>query len=197
MADPRKKPMAKKRPPKAPGPPDAYIIFERMIIPEQNAALLTWVTTFIQQGLKHVAVAISSPGGGVPAAFALYNTLRGLPMHVTMHNVGIVSSAANVVFVAGDTRVASADASFNFHAPTVTLDGDFDVTALRQNADDLETGEQRTRLVLAERTRMSGSRIDALKRNSETLDAGQAAKLGLISTTAAFQVPEGVPVVTV
>jgi ATP-dependent protease ClpP protease subunit len=192
-----RKPAAKKQTAKAPGPPEAYIIFERMIIPEQNAGLLTWMTTFIQQEIKHVAIAISSPGGGVPAAFALYNTLRGLPVHVTMHNVGIVSSAANVVFVGGDTRVASADASFNFHAPTVALDGDFDVTALRQNADDLETGEQRTRLVLAERTRMSGSRIDALKRNSETLDAGQAAKLGLISTTAAFQVPEGVPVVTV
>lgn len=118
-------------------------------------------------------------------------------MYVTMHNVGIVSSAANVVFVAGDTRLASPDASFNFHAPTVTLDGDFDVTALRQNADDLETGEQRTRLVLAKRTGMGGSRIDALKRDSETLDAGQAAELGLISTTAAFQVPEGVPIVTV
>ena len=191
------KPAAKKQMAKAPGLPEAYIIFERMIIPEQNAALMTYMTTFIQQGVKHVAVAISSPGGGVPASLALYNTLRGLPVHVTMHNVGMVSSAANVVFVGGDTRVASPDASFNFHAPTVTLDGDFDVRALRQNADDLETGEQRTRLVLAERTAMSGSRIDALKRNSETLNAGQAVELGLISTTAAFQVPEGVPIVTV
>jgi len=197
MAAPRKKPATKQRPAKAPSPPEAYIIFERMIIPEQNAALLTWVTTFIQQGLKHVAVAISSPGGGVPAAFALYNTLRGLPVHLTMHNVGMISSAANVAFVAGDTRVAAADASFNFHAPTVTLNGDFDVTALRQSADDLETGEQRTRLVLAKRTGMSGSRIDALKRNSETLDVSQATELGLISTTAPFHVPEGVPTVTV
>jgi len=192
-----KKPATKKQMSKAPGPPEAYIIFERAIGPEQNAGLMQYVTTFIGQGVKHVAVAISSLGGGVPAAFALYNTLRGLPVHVTMHNVGMVSSAANVVFVGGDTRVASPDASFNFHAPTVTLDGDFDVRALRQNAEDLETGEQPTRLVLAERTGMSGSRIDALKMNSETLDAGQAAELGLISTTATFRVPEGVPVVTV
>lgn len=197
MVAPRKRPAPKKPAAKAPGPPEAYIIFERMIIPEQNAGLLTCLATFMQQGAKHVAVATSSPGGGVPAALALYNTLRGLPVHVTMHNVGMVSSAANVVFVGGDTRVAAAEASFNFHAPTVTLNGDFDVTALRQNADDLETGEQRTRLILAERTGMSGSRIDTLKSNSETLDAGQAAKLGLITRTAAFQVPEGVPVVTV
>jgi ATP-dependent protease ClpP protease subunit len=197
MAAPTKKPAPKRPAAKAPSPPEAYIIFERMIIPEQNAALLTWVTTFIQQGVKHVAVAIASMGGGVPAAFALYNTLRGLPVHVTMHNVGIVSSAAIVVFVAGDTRVASADASFNFHAPTTALNGDFDVTALRQKADDLETSERRTRLVLVERTGMSVSRIDALKGDSETLDAGQAAELGLIGMTAPFQVPDGVPVVTV
>jgi ATP-dependent protease ClpP protease subunit len=197
MAAPRKKPAPKVRAERPISPPEAYIIFERMIIPEQNAVLLTYLTTFIQQGVKHVAVAISSPGGGVPAAFALYNTLRGLPVHVTMHNVGIISSAANVVFVGGDTRVASPDASFNFHAPTITLDGDFDVTALRQNANDLETGEERTRLVLVDRTDMTSSRIDALKRDSETLDAGQAAELGLISATAPFQVPEGTPVVTV
>ncbi len=192
-----KKPATKKQTAKAPSPPEAYIVFERMIIPEQNAGLLTWVITFIQQEIKHFAIAISSPGGDVQAAFALYNTLLGLPVHVTMHNVGMVSSAANVVFVGGDTRVASADASFNFHAPTVTLNGDFDVTGLRQSADDLEKGEQRTRRLLEERTGMSGSRIDSLKQNSETLDAGQAVELGLASTTATFRVPEGVPVVTV
>jgi ATP-dependent protease ClpP protease subunit len=192
-----RKPAAKKRTAKAPTPPEAYIIFERMIGPEQNAGLLSLVTTFAQQGVKHITVAISSPGGDVQAAFALFNTLRGLPVHVTMHNVGMVSSAANVVFVGGDTRIASADAGFNFHAPTVTLNGDMDVTALRQTAKDLKTGEQRTRRVLEDRTGMSGPRIDALKRNSQTLDADQAVKLGLISTTEDFQVPEGVPAVTV
>lgn len=197
MAVARKPATKAKRAAKAPGPPEGYILFERMIIPEQNANLLTYLTTFIQGGASHVAVAISSPGGDVQAAFALYNTLLGLPVHVTMHNLGIVSSAANVVFVGGDTRLAAPDASFNFHAPTITLNGDFDATALRQNANDLETGEQRTRIVLEERTGMSGSRIDELKRDSETLDAGQAVELGLISATAPFQVPEGMPVVTV
>jgi ATP-dependent Clp protease, protease subunit len=180
-----------------PGPPEAYIIFERMIGPEQNAGLLSFVTTFAQQGAKHVAVAISSPGGDVQAAFALFNTLRGLPVHVTMHNVGMVSSAANIAFVGGDTRIASSDAAFNFHAPTVTLNGDMDVTALRQTAKDLKTGEERTRRVLEDRTEMSRTRIDSLKRNSQTLDADQAIEVGLISTTAEFQVPRGVPLVTV
>lgn len=45
-----RKPATKKRAAKAPGPPEAYIIFERAIIPEQNAALMTYVTAFIQQG---------------------------------------------------------------------------------------------------------------------------------------------------
>jgi len=196
MAAPRK-PARKPRTPKPPGPPDGYVLFSRMIGPEQNAGLVQHLTNFIQAGASHVVVAISSPGGGVQPAFALYNTLRALPLHVTMHNIGVVQSAANVVFVGADTRLADASATFKFHQPTATLEGEYDATDLRQHTKDLTLGEKRTRRVLEGRTGMTGARIDTLKRQAETVSATGAVKLGLISGVGTFQIPEGVPTVTV
>lgn len=132
-------------------------------------------------------------------AFSLYNNLRALPVHITMHNSGDIQSAANVVFVAGDKRSASPKSTFMFHAPTITLDAGFelDETLLTQHAKDLADGESRTREVLEERTKMRAAKIDALKRGQNTLDTDAAKRLGLIDRVVDLQIPEGAQVVTV
>src|SRR6266536_1225344 len=43
--------------------------------------------------------ALSSPGGSVAAGITLYNLLRGLPVHIVMHNTVSVDSIATVIFV--------------------------------------------------------------------------------------------------
>lgn len=49
----------------------------------------------------------SSPGGQVESGVTLYNFLRALPVEIIMHNTGSIDSAANIVFLAADTRYAS------------------------------------------------------------------------------------------
>jgi ATP-dependent protease ClpP protease subunit len=182
-----------------PAPPDAYILFPRMIIPETAAGLLGAVTSLLNEGAHRLTVSMSSVGGGIPAAFALYSNLCALPVHLTMHNIGDIQSAANVVFVAGDERSASPKSNFTFHAPTVTFqaEAEVDETLLTQHAKDLAEGETRTRTVLKERTRMTAAKIDALKRGQNTVDSDTARRLGLIDRIVDLQIPEGAHVVTV
>jgi ATP-dependent protease ClpP protease subunit len=181
------------------GPSDAYVIFSRMIIPEMTAALLSAVTTLMREGTQRLTISMSSVGGGVPMAFSLYNNLRALPIHITMHNSGDIASAANVVFVAGDERSASPKSTFMFHAPTMTVaaGAEFDETLLIQHAKDLADGESRTREVLKGRTKMTAAKVDALKRGQNTLDTDAAKQLGLIDRVIDLQIPEGAQIVTV
>ncbi len=180
-------------------PSDAYVIFPRMIIPEMAAGLLGAITGLMNGGAQRITVSISSVGGGIPAAFSLYNNLRALPVHLTLHNIGHIASAANVVFVAGDERSASPKATFMFHAPTVTIEGgaELDETLLTQHAKDLADGEGRTREVLKERTKMTAVKIDALKCGQNTLGTDAAKRLGLIDHVVDLQIPEGAQVVTI
>ncbi len=180
-------------------PSDAYVIFSRMIIPEMTAALLNAVTTFMREGAQSLTISMSSVGGGVPVAFALYNNLRALPVHITMHNSGDIASAANVVFVAGDKRSASPRSTFMFHAPTVTIEtgAELDETLLNQHAKGLADGESRTREVLKARTKMTAAKIDALKRGQNTLGTDAAKRLRIIDRVVDLQIPEGAQVVAV
>ena len=45
----------------------------------------------------------------------LYNYIKSLSVKVVMHNVGLVNSIANVIFLAGNERYAVPHSSFLFH----------------------------------------------------------------------------------
>jgi ATP-dependent Clp protease, protease subunit len=193
-------PAAKKRAAQSPPPtPDAYVIFPRAIIPEMAANLLGAVTSLMNTGAKNICVSFSSVGGGVPAAFALHNNLRSLPVRLRMHAIGDVESAANVVFVAGAERTASPRSRFLFHAPTLTVEAgtELDATLLVQRAKDLAEGEARTREVLKARTNMTAATIDKLKQGQNSVDTGDAERFGLIDRVVELKIPDGARVLTV
>ena len=69
----------------------------------------------LNQGTKDFYLLLSSPGGNVINGVTIYNFLKSLPINLTTHNIGIVDSIANVVFLAGKTRYAVKNSSFLFH----------------------------------------------------------------------------------
>ncbi len=64
---------------------------------------------------------LSSNGGNVDAGVTLYNFLRGLPVKLIMHNIGIIGSIAVLVFLAADTRYACTHSAFNIHGASFDL----------------------------------------------------------------------------
>ena len=49
------------------------------------------------------------------AGIALYNILVAMPFKITVHNIGSVNSIGNVIFLAGEERYATSNATFMFH----------------------------------------------------------------------------------
>jgi len=70
-----------------------------------------------------IEIWVSSLGGDVTVAFALYDLIRVIPNHVTTVYSGMVASAACVIAVAGDERLVMPNASMLWHHCTTELEG--------------------------------------------------------------------------
>jgi ATP-dependent Clp protease, protease subunit len=69
----------------------------------------------VNDRVDELTILFSSDGGSIDDGFALYGFLLALPLELTIHNVGLVGSIANAVFLAGEKRYASPHAVFFFH----------------------------------------------------------------------------------
>ena len=58
---------------------------------------------------------IDSTGGNVSDGIAIYNIIKKLPCNVITHNLGNVSSAAILLYMAGKTRTAADISKFMIH----------------------------------------------------------------------------------
>src|SRR5215469_7845501 len=52
------------------------------------------LNTAVNNGYNEIYLAMNSPGGYIPDGIFLYNHIQALPIPVTMHNTGSVSSVA-------------------------------------------------------------------------------------------------------
>jgi ATP-dependent protease ClpP protease subunit len=73
-----------------------------------------------------LTVRISSNGGSVQDAIAMYNMLKDYDGTVTTINDSIAASAATMIYLAGDVRKASAISSFMTHKPMSSFYGNTD-----------------------------------------------------------------------
>src|SRR5471030_2145894 len=101
-----------------PEAPEVYVHFAEPILDDQVKALIKVMVEIANQGIPRVVLCLATDGGNIVAGIHLYNMLRSMPFHLVIHAVADVSSAGNIVFVAGDERAAATHASFMFHEPT-------------------------------------------------------------------------------
>lgn len=83
-----------------------------------DCASIISLQTFIagQNGLpQHLQINFSSIGGELTPAIALYNYLKKIPTEITTHNIGEVSSAAVLPYLAGNIRTATPSSRFTIH----------------------------------------------------------------------------------
>lgn len=89
-------------------------------------------------GKKDLTVEISSPGGDVAHALAMYNSLRAAGLAVTTKVMGAAASAASLVFMAGDKREMPKNTYLMLHNPSTFVAG---------NADDMDDAAQALRKI--------------------------------------------------
>ncbi len=79
-----------------------------------------------------IRINISSGGGSIRSGITAYNYLKQLPCLVHMHNMGEVSSAAILPFLAGRFRTADEISKFVFHPATFALNESISYPRLKE-----------------------------------------------------------------
>lgn len=84
-------------------------------------------------------VNINSGGGGVTFAVTVYNILKRCRVPVETHNMGEVSSAAILVYLAGSVRTAEPVFKFMFHPFSISAEGSMSVADVMEKIHVLES----------------------------------------------------------
>jgi ATP-dependent protease ClpP protease subunit len=173
--------------------------FSEEITPASSGALLERMSTHARNGIERVVLDVSSPGGEVASAMRLHRALRASDFELVTRNVGEVASMGNLLFLAGDTRLAMRGTTFLLHPVTFRESG-LDVEGLSRYRERIErTGRQRARLldldrgvarlrreeseirsIIEQRSKLSGPAIAQLVRESKPLDLQFAHSTGIV-----------------
>lgn len=172
----------------------AYLSFALSITPETTASLINHVIEQINNGESEVHVQISSGGGYVDPCLHAYNTLRALPVKIVTHNAGAIQSIANLLYLAGEVRLAAPHTTFLFHRTVWTFGdkpADLDARRLREFAQACDLTDRRFYRLIHDRTGMSIDRARALVQRGISLDPETAKERGIIHEIRPLEIPAG------
>jgi ATP-dependent Clp protease, protease subunit len=96
-------------------PGGCYLGFNAAIDRKAAEQLTSVVNDARRNGYKEINLCLSSVGGILDQTYYLYNMLEAVDIGITTWNVGNIQSAANIIFLCGDTRFATEEATFFFH----------------------------------------------------------------------------------
>lgn len=122
-------------------------------------------------------VEISSPGGDVFAAVAMYNGLRASGKEITTKVMGVAASAASLVFMSGDNRVMPKNTHLMVHNPWSFAVGN--AAELRDTADFLDKIGTTVRGTYAARSGMTDEAVTELLAKDTWLTADEALANGM------------------
>ena len=74
-----------------------YIRFTAPVNQHSAEQLLHVIDAKYRSGATHLHILLSTPGGTVMHGMAIYNFLKGQPIHITMHNFGTVDSIGTYI----------------------------------------------------------------------------------------------------
>ena len=153
----------------------------------------------IDAGATEVYLNIASPGGRTQIGFALYNSLRALPVKLTTHSMSFVDSAAVSMFLAGAVRKASPISSFMIHRPSQDLPHAHEFTKfhLALLARELELDEEFMKVIFTERTALTPTEIASMLEEGRRLRPQEALQAGIVSSVELFAPPLGTSVKTI
>ena len=127
---------------------------------------------------EEILVHIDSPGGDVPAGFAIFNFFKGLPNKVITRIEGQAASISSIIALAGDRIEISETADLMIHNAWTELAGDHD--KLRKTADDLEGLSDRLINVYHAKSGIPREELATMMDKETILDSKRALELGFV-----------------
>ena len=177
-------------------PNHVYVVFSAPIIPATANALMSVLADCANQGVTGVTLLLATPGGSVAVGMHLYSLLRGMPFELTTHNTGDVGSIANLLYLAGETRLTVRHGVFNFHGVGFDMkDGQrLEEKDIMEKLNGLHKDQDRIGNVFVERTRLTQEEARQLFAQASTKDANWAVDKGFSTTIGDVSVPPGAKV---
>ena len=114
--------------------------------------MISYASEAMNRNASELVIMLSSCGGDLPAAFTAYNFLITAPIAVTTYNIGNIESSTNLIFLAGDLRVAALTSQFMLHGISSPANA-FTRSEISAQSDRLDLDINRYAEVFRERTR--------------------------------------------
>jgi ATP-dependent protease ClpP protease subunit len=165
------------------------------INPQSIAALIEVTGQARNKGSSKIILNLSSTGGDLAPIFGAYYHLRSLGIPLVSHNIGNIESAAVLLYLAADTRLAAPHSRFMFHNFNWSFHpGPVVHTEVREKVACLDFDTQRYGNIFNERTQGAQSPIDifkALNGDALLITSTAATFTGICSAVAEPTVPAG------
>lgn len=123
-----------------------------------------------------IHVHINSSGGSVAEGLAIYNVLKSHSAKIYTYNNGFACSAASVIFMAGDERIAFTASLFMFHHAWSYASGN--AAEFRKQADALDTITQASVKAYLEKITISEEELMNLMDNEIWVSSEKALEYG-------------------
>jgi len=176
-------------------PTHRFLTFLGSIRPPQSNNFRAGLLSMVNEGAKQITILFASDGGSTDDGIALYTFLKALPIELTMHAVGNVSSSALPVFLAAPNRLASHNAHFFFHNYTWSNGTPETVSdrTLSERSLLLAAALDWTREVIKASTNITDQDFDSLKLFDQPvlIEPSRAAQYGLITRIEEPLIPAG------
>jgi len=175
-----------------------YINFHAPIDMKTSQVLMNTLAQIVAKGEDEVYILLSSGGGMVISGVTLYNYIRALPLKVITHNVGIVNSVANVVFLAGDERYAVPNSSFLFHGVGFDIKQPtrFEEKQIRERLISLQRDTELLANIIKERTNLQLEEVKKLFLEAQTKNPEEAKQIGIIHEVQEVNIPKGANIIS-
>lgn len=131
-----------------------------------------------------LTINISSSGGSVSSGITLYNYLKQKNFTVITHNLSEVSSAAILLYLAGNIRTASEVSKFIIHPLTYNLASDLTYPQIKELYESISLDISNYEKIVNENTNSLNGLFNTHKflcSDSIILDYSGACKCGLIT----------------
>lgn len=131
-----------------------------------------------------LTINISSTGGSIFSAITIYNYLKNLPYEIVTHNLGEVSSAAILLYLAGTTRTSEDIAKFMIHPLAIGIHGDLPYNKVNELLKSIDIDIKNYGIIVNDVTNHLKELYDVehhLKNESLVLNKTQAFECNLIT----------------
>lgn len=172
-------------------PGGCYLAFNWAIERNSAARLVEAFAFFQTNGFSRIHLMLSSSGGFIEDTYYAAECIQAMPVEVHTYNVGVVQSAANILFMLGARRQASLGSTFYYHQTAFTMGGGERLS--EQEAQDklraIEAGDRRSAEFIAGRIGCEAGTVDAWQREGRTLTAAEAATAGVVQAVGGPVIP--------